>query len=86
MQLFLKIFSRMANSADPDQTALSEAVLYGSVLFAYVISSETLVYGILGHLPYIHIFYFLDLGVLLQFPDNFQPRRYGRKDGICRGE
>ena len=45
MQLFLKILSGMANSVDPDQTAPS--------LFAYVILSDTLVFEILGHLPYI---------------------------------
>ena len=35
----------MANSVDPDQTA-------GSALFAYNVLSETLVFQILGHLPY----------------------------------
>ena len=45
MQLFLKILIGMANSVDPDQTAPS--------LFAYVILSDTLVFEILGHLPYI---------------------------------
>ena len=42
----------MANSADPDQIAPSGAVWSGSALFAYAILSETLVYEILGHLPY----------------------------------
>ena len=51
MQFFLKIFSGMANSVDPDQTATSWAVWSGSALFAYAISSDTLVYEILGHLP-----------------------------------
>ena len=40
----------MANSVDPDQTAPSRAVWSGSVLFAYAILSETLVYEILGYL------------------------------------
>ena len=34
MQLFLKIFSEMANSVDPDQTAPEGAVWSGSKLFA----------------------------------------------------
>ena len=42
----------MANSEDPDQTAPSGAVWSGSALFAYVILSDTLVFEILGHLPY----------------------------------
>ena len=42
----------MANSEDPDQTAPSGAVWSGSALFAYGILSETLVFQILGHLPY----------------------------------
>ena len=49
MQLSLKILSGMANSVDPEQTAPS--VCSGSVLFAYAILSETLVFKILGHLP-----------------------------------
>ena len=44
MQLFLKILSGMANSVDQDQAAVSS----GSMLFAYAILSETLVYEILG--------------------------------------
>ena len=43
----------MANSLDPDQTAPSLAVRSGSALFACAILSDTLVYEILGHLPYI---------------------------------
>ena len=43
----------MANSVDPDQTAPSETVWSWSALFAYAILSATLVYEILGHLPYI---------------------------------
>ena len=43
----------MANSVDPDQTAPSVAVWSGSALFAYVILSGTLVFEILGHLPYL---------------------------------
>ena len=46
------MLSGMENSVDPDQTAPSGAVWSGSALFAYAISSETLVYKILGHLPY----------------------------------
>ena len=42
----------MVNSVDPDQTAPSEAVWSGSVLFAYAILSTALVYEILGHLLY----------------------------------
>ena len=43
----------MANSVDPDQTAPSGAVGFGSALFAYIILSETLVFEILGNLPYV---------------------------------
>ena len=50
MQLFLKILSEMANSVDPDQTSPSGAVLSGSALFAYVISSDTLEVKNLGQL------------------------------------
>ena len=53
MKQFLKIPSGMANNVDPDQTALG-AVCSGSALFAYVILSDTLVFEILGHLPYIY--------------------------------
>ena len=53
MQLFLKIcFSGMANNVDPDQTAPSGAVWFGSTLFAYAILSEAFVYKIFGHLQY----------------------------------
>ena len=45
------MFSGVANSVDPDQTAPSGAVWSGSALFAYDILSETLVNKILGHLP-----------------------------------
>ena len=55
MQLLLKISSAMANSVDPDQTAPSGAVWSGSTLFAYTISSETLIYKILGHLLYMFL-------------------------------
>ena len=41
----------MANSVDPDQTAPS-VVWSGSAVFAYAIMSNTLVYEILGNLPY----------------------------------
>ena len=56
MQSFLKILGWMANSADPDQTAPEGAVWSGSALFAYAILSYTLVYKILGHLPYTLLF------------------------------
>ena len=42
----------MINSVPPDQTAPSGEVWSGSALFAYAILSETLVYQILEHLPY----------------------------------
>ena len=42
----------MANSVDPDQTAPG-AVWSGAALFAYVILSDTLLFEVLGHLPYI---------------------------------
>ena len=51
MQQFLLIFSGMANSVDPDQTALSGAVWSWSTLFAYVILSDALVFEFLGLLP-----------------------------------
>ena len=47
MQLFLKILSGIANSVDPDKTALGS----GSTPFAYAILTETLVYEILRYLP-----------------------------------
>ena len=46
MQLFHKIFSGMANSLDPDQTAPRGAVWSRSALFAYAILSETLMHQI----------------------------------------
>ena len=49
MQLFLKILSEKANSADPDQTAPSS----GPALFAHAILLATLVYKSLGHLLYL---------------------------------
>ena len=49
MQLRHKIFGKMANNVDADQTAPSGAVWSGSALFAYAILLETLVYKILGH-------------------------------------
>ena len=52
MQLFHKILIGMATSIDPDQTALG-AVWSGSTLFAYAILSDSLVYEILGYLPYV---------------------------------
>ena len=41
----------MANSVDPDQTALSGAVWSGSALIAYAVLSDQLVFEILGYLP-----------------------------------
>ena len=52
MKLSIKIFCWMANNIDPDQTGPSEAVWSGSAVFAYAIMSATVVYKILGHLPY----------------------------------
>ena len=46
----------MTNSADPHQTAPSGAVWSGSALFAYGISSATMVYEIFGHLPYMYMY------------------------------
>ena len=48
----------MANSVDPDQTALEQSdvglhCLQYMYLFVYFILSETLVYKILGHLLYL---------------------------------
>ena len=42
----------MANSVDPDQTALEGAVWSGSALYTYVFLSDTLVFEILGNLQY----------------------------------
>ena len=44
----------MANNVEHDQTAPSGAVWSGSTLFAYAILLDTLVYDILGHLPYLY--------------------------------
>ena len=44
MHLCLKIFSGIANSVDPDQTAPEGALWSGFTLFAYVILSEALMY------------------------------------------
>ena len=52
MQLFVKILSGTANSVDPDQTLPPGAVWSGSALFACALLTTTLVYEILGHLPY----------------------------------
>ena len=48
MHLCLKIQSGMANSIDPDQ----EQSDLGSALFVCAVLTKTLVYKILGHLPY----------------------------------
>ena len=50
MQLFLKIFSGMANSVYSDLTAPSGAVCSWSTLFGDAILSDTLMYKILGYL------------------------------------
>ena len=50
MLLFLKVFSVIANSVDPNQTIPLTYLCWHR--FAYAILSETLVYVILGHLPY----------------------------------
>ena len=55
---WLKIHCEMTNSLDPDQTAPSGAVWFGSALFAYVILSDTLETEILGHLLYTGIHWF----------------------------
>ena len=57
----------MANSKNPDQTGPSGAVWSGSTLIAYAILSETLVYGILGHIPYhiITIIHCVDCVIIL---------------------
>ena len=55
IQLFIKILSGMVNSVDPDQTAPLGAVWSESALLVYAISLDTLVYEILGHLPY-HVY------------------------------
>ena len=54
----------MANSVDPDQTALSGTVWSRSVLFAFAILSATLVYESLEHLQHIlFIFFFAEKSV-----------------------
>ena len=45
----------MVNSVDPDQTAPSGAVWFGSALLSYGILSGTLVFKISGHLPNLHV-------------------------------
>ena len=51
--LFFKILSGLANCVDPDQTVPSGAVCSGSSLFVIATLLETLMYKILGHLPYL---------------------------------
>ena len=46
------MLSGMAKSVDLDQTAPSGAVWSGSALFGMPFLSETMMYKILGHLPY----------------------------------
>ena len=50
MQPFLKILSGMANSVDSDQ---EQSDLGLHCLHIYVILLDTLVFEILGHLPYL---------------------------------
>ena len=52
MRLFLNILSGMANSVDPVRLDCSFMSSLIWVSTAYVILSETLVFEILGHLPY----------------------------------
>ena len=64
---YCKIFSETANSADPDQTFRSSLICVCTIciclfirkfgvqnfnIFAYAFLSESLVYNILGQLPY----------------------------------
>ena len=50
--VFLKILGGMANSVDPDQNTPERAVWSGFALFVYAILLDTLVFKILGNLPY----------------------------------
>ena len=50
----------MTNRVDPDQTAALGAVWSESALFAYILS-VTLVYKLLGHLPYTLFQYFTSI-------------------------
>ena len=52
---FVLRWAKKVISVDPDQSAPSGAVWSGSTLFAYAILLATLVYKILGHLPYIKL-------------------------------
>ena len=47
------MLSGIINSQDPDQTVPSGTVLSEYARFTYGILSETLVFEILGHLPYL---------------------------------
>ena len=51
-----KMLVRIANREDPDQTALSEAVWSGSVLFVYAFFCRQQVFEILEHLLYTAFF------------------------------
>ena len=62
MQLFLKIFSVMANSIDPDQTTPSDHGL----TCLHMPFCQRLVYKILGHLPYSLTYQHLDFLYLVQ--------------------
>ena len=53
MILIKLLFQVLANNDDPGQTGASGAVWSGSALFACAILLATLVYQILGLLPYV---------------------------------
>ena len=80
MQWFLRILREMANSVDHDQEQSDLGLHYP--VFAYAILSETLVYKILGHLPYLYNnFYFCFCtktyhGYSLGFPQQVCSRKY----------
>ena len=73
----------MANSADPDQTAPSGAVWSESTLFAYAILSKTLVYEILGLLPY-HPF--ICLLHFLSYQTSYQQLNFSMLQAILRSQ
>ena len=62
----LKCLVEWANSEDLDQTALSGAAWSVSALFAYGTLTETVVFEILGHLPYI-----IEVTKALSYNQNF---------------
>ena len=48
MQLFLEIFSGVANTVDPNQTATSGVIWSGFAVFAYAILSDTWTFTVLN--------------------------------------